>query len=474
MLAVPGWLWFDSLLPGSYSVMDMGHVDLGGGPGPRDHANHHGTVSVADLSGDRTAAPDVTVTLTARQERFTLATGERIDGYTLDHQSPGPTIRAVQGDLVEVTLVNESIRAGTSLHWHGVDVPNAEDGVAGVTQDAVRPGKRHVYRFRVEDAGTYWYHSHQHSSVQVPGGLFGALVVAPRPVADVAAIDDVVAVVHSYRGLGTVSGRTGMQRAPAAAGTSVRVRVVNTEFASIIVSVAGAAYRVLALDGRDVVEPPEVRDKTVVLAGGGRVDLALTLPADGPAVRVDFGVGAALAIGPPTADVSPVRALEGNVDFLSYGRPAPIGFDPTRPDRRFRYVVDRRLGFVDGRLASWWTVNGRLYPDVPMFMVAEGDVVVMTIRNNFGSLHPMHLHGHHAVVLERNGVRATGSPWWTDSLDVQKGSTYVIAFVADNPGIWMDHCHNLTHSSTGLIAHLSYIGVSAPYRIGGPGDNHPD
>jgi FtsP/CotA-like multicopper oxidase with cupredoxin domain len=169
-----------------------------------------------------------------------------------------------------------------------------------------------------------------------------------------------------------------------------------------------------------------------------------------------------------------VRALEGNVDFLSYGRPAPIGFDPTRPDRRFRYVVDRRLGFVDGRLASWWTVNGRLYPDVPMFMVAEGDVVVMTIRNNFGSLHPMHLHGHHAVVLERDGVRATGSPWWTDSLDVQKGSTYVIAFVADNPGIWMDHCHNLTHSSTGLIAHLSYIGVSAPYRIGGSAANHPD
>jgi FtsP/CotA-like multicopper oxidase with cupredoxin domain len=86
---------------------------------------------------------------------------------------------------------------------------------------------------------------------------------------------------------------------------------------------------------------------------------------------------------------------------------------------------------------------------------AEGDVVRMRISNRSGEVHPMHLHGHHAVVLSRNGVAATGSPWWVDSLNVGNGESYEIAFVADNPGIWMDHCHNLPHAAeAGVMSDL--------------------
>ena len=109
-----------------------------------------------------------------------------------------------------------------------------------------------------------------------------------------------------------------------------------------------------------------------------------------------------------------------------------------------------------------------------MFVVREGDVVVMRISNHSGEVHPMHLHGHHAVVLSRDGEKATGSPWWFDSLDVQDGETYEIAFVADNPGIWMDHCHNLKHAAQGLVAHLMYSGVTKPYRVGGDSGNEPE
>ena len=98
-----------------------------------------------------------------------------------------------------------------------------------------------------------------------------------------------------------------------------------------------------------------------------------------------------------------------------------------------------------------------------MFHVEEGDVVRMTVTNHSGEVHPMHLHGHHAVVLSRDGVAATGSPWWVDSLNVEDGETYEIAFVADNPGIWMDHCHNLEHARDGLVAHLAYAGVTEPF-----------
>ncbi|HVE74108.1 MAG TPA: multicopper oxidase domain-containing protein, partial [Mycobacteriales bacterium] len=122
----------------------------------------------------------------------------------------------------------------------------------------------------------------------------------------------------------------------------------------------------------------------------------------------------------------------------------------------------------------WWSVNGRLFPDVPMYVVSEGDVVRMSITNTSGQVHPMHLHGHHAVVLSRNGVQATGSPWLVDSLHVEDDETYEIAFVADNPGVWMDHCHNLDHAADGLVAHLTYTGFTTPYRIGGKGRNQPE
>jgi FtsP/CotA-like multicopper oxidase with cupredoxin domain len=107
-------------------------------------------------------------------------------------------------------------------------------------------------------------------------------------------------------------------------------------------------------------------------------------------------------------------------------------------------------------------------------MVREGDVVRMRISNTSGEVHPMHLHGHHAVVLARDGVPATGSPWWVDSLDVPDGATFDVAFVADNPGLWMDHCHNLAHPKQGLVAHLMYEGVTTPYRAGADTPNDPE
>ena len=98
----------------------------------------------------------------------------------------------------------------------------------------------------------------------------------------------------------------------------------------------------------------------------------------------------------------------------------------------------------------------------------------MRFENSSGQVHPMHLHGHRAVVLSRDGVAATGSPWWVDSLDVEDGQTYEIAFLADNPGVWMDHCHNLQHAADGMVAHLMYEGWDTPFRIGGERPNRPE
>jgi FtsP/CotA-like multicopper oxidase with cupredoxin domain len=109
-----------------------------------------------------------------------------------------------------------------------------------------------------------------------------------------------------------------------------------------------------------------------------------------------------------------------------------------------------------------------------MFMVRPGELIRLELVNDTSSNHPMHLHGHHALILERNGKRSTGSPWWTDTLNVAPHERYIVAFRADNPGIWMDHCHNLGHAAAGLTMHVAYEGFSTPFRIGGAPHNRPE
>jgi FtsP/CotA-like multicopper oxidase with cupredoxin domain len=459
VLAPLAYLWQASLLPGAYSVTDMGIVDDGRGGGHEGHAAHAATGgrSVDSLTEPSPEPADVRVELVAREGPFRLASGEEVAGYTLNGTSPGPDIRAELGQLVEVRLVNESVPAGVTLHWHGLDVPNSADGVAGVTQDAVPVGGSFTYRFRADQTGTFWYHSHQVSHVQVLRGLLGALVVTPP--GGVGATD-ALALVHLYGGTRTVNGRSGETRVTAAPGERVRVRVVNTDNGPMSAWVPGKPFRVLAVDGTDVHEPGDVRDEAVVITGGARADLEVVAPA-----RIELG-GASVVVGEqaPPAAPRPAAAL----DLLTYGTPAPLGFDPAAATRSFDYVIGRSPGFLDGYPGMWWTINGHMYPDVPMYVVAEGDVVRMRLENRSGEGHPMHLHGHHAVVLSRDGVPATGSPWWVDTLEVGDGETYEIAFVADNPGVWTDHCHNLPHAVEGLVAHLMYEGVTTPYRIGGP------
>ena len=161
-------------MPPSYSIHDMGMHDYGGGS-----RKYHGPIrSVANLVGPN-GTPDVSYTFTAAYQRANVA-GHRQRVYTVNGSSPGPTVFAEQGDLVRVVLRNRNVAAGTTIHWHGMDIPNGEDGVAGVTQNAVLPGKQFVYRFRATNAGTYWYHSHQYAQQQVTQGLVGAVVVQPR------------------------------------------------------------------------------------------------------------------------------------------------------------------------------------------------------------------------------------------------------------------------------------------------------
>ena len=363
--------------------------------------------------------------------------------------------------------------AGVTIHWHGVDVPNAEDGVAGVTQDAVAPGESYTYRFRADDAGTFWYHSHQVGSNAVRRGLFGAFVVEPAGgVADGAV--DLALVAHDFDGIQTLNGRDGAQRREVEPGTPVRLRLVNTDNTPRRFALVGVPFRVAAIDGTELNEPPTIERRALVLAAGGRYDVAFTMPQSPVELGIEAG-DPAIALSPDGRGRRLAPMPEQTFDPLDYGRPAATPFDlSSRFDRHFKLVIGRKPGFFDGGPGFQWTLNGGIYPDVPVFVVEEGDLVRMTISNDSGGLHPMHLHGHHMLVLSRDGRPSTGSPWWVDTLDVRDGERYELAFRADNPGLWMDHCHNLRHAAQGLTMHIAYAGVHTPFLAGGPADNHPE
>jgi FtsP/CotA-like multicopper oxidase with cupredoxin domain len=449
--------------------MDYATPDYGGGPPVSAIAR-----TVDQLGGPARLVPDFRKTITAREADVRLSSGTIVHALTFDGRVPGPELQVRQGDLVEVTLVNEDIEEGVSIHWHGVDVPNREDGVAGVTQEAVRPGERYTYRFRADQVGTFWYHSHQSAADEVRRGLYGALVIQPRDAPR--GTLDLTAVVHTFPDGVVIGSNDGTQRRIVRRDTPVRLRVVNTDSSAQRMILVGTPFRVAAIDGTDLDGPTPVLGQAIQLGAGARYDLAFNMPASPVKLEV-AGTKAAILLDQPAQVGEEPRGEPGTTfDPAGYGSSAP-----RRPftasshfDRSFEVDIGRKLGFLDGKPGSHWSVNGKLYPHTPMYMVSVGDLVKMTIKNDSGATHPMHLHGHHFLVLSRNGEPLTGSPWWVDTLNVRSHETYEVGFRASNPGIWMFHCHNLPHARDGLTMHVMYGGVTTPYRAGDAVHNHPE
>ncbi len=471
-----------------------GLIACSGTPAPRPGHLHETGVgrSVTDLVDRSTVAPDLHVRLVARASTIALSNGQTVDGWTfggapvdgtaVDKTALGPQITVREGDLVEVTVHNEDVADGVTVHWHGVDVPNAMDGVAGVTQDAIPPGGDFTYRFRPPQAGTFWYHTHQRSSAGVVKGLFGAFVVlpadAPEMSGEAAGIDEVL-LAHIWRTIGrpdvtTVGRNAGQTVRTVAAGTPVRLRLVNTDSLQQHWSVAGTDFTVAAIDGTDVNEPTPIRGQTLTLGGGGRFDVVFVMPDHAVTVGILDRGGPRYVLRPPGAaggaesDDAPDLSPGPPFDPLVYGRPAPVPFTMTT-----HYDVDEvqkletQRSFVGGMPKTHWTINGRRAPDIPMIMVGDGDLVRVHLINASDTVHPMHLHGHHVLVLEFNDVAASGSPWWADTVNLQPGDDAWVAFRADNPGIWMDHCHNLDHAAAGMLMHVGYRGVHTPFEMSG-------
>ncbi|MCY1143140.1 multicopper oxidase family protein [Actinoplanes sp. Pm04-4] len=396
-------------------------------------------------------------TTTSRQavngptKRLTLTAGTIDGAWAFNGQVPGPEIAVTVGDTLEVTLRNRDIDRGVTLHWHGYDVPNDQDGVPGVTQDVVLPGGQFVYRFKADQAGTYWYHTHSASDIGVRMGLYGVLVVRPAPGAATTG-DNECAVPNGSCAdvtvpLHTLGGRLLPEPTTAqlAAGTPVRLRLINTDSTTHRYAVAGAPFRVVAIDGVKLDGPTPLENTALLIPAGGRFDVLTGAPA---ALFVDGRLVHSTGPVPPTPGAWPV------FDPLTYGAHSRAPW--SHIDRSLTLVLDRGLD-LRGLLPRYaHTVNGAADPDIPTQVVHRDEVVRLTIVNRSLVVHPWHLHGHHVLVLARNGKAPTGSALWLDSFDVRPGEVWEVAFRADNPGMWANHCHNLPHAEAGMMLHLMY------------------
>jgi len=450
------------------------------GGGPERSSGFGPAVSVADLRGARTPAPGGTrrrYLLTAQTAAVRLGSGREIGAWTYNGQVPGPPITATVGDLIEVTLRNTDIDDGVTVHWHGYDVACGEDGAPGVTQDVVAPGEEFGYRFRADQAGTYWYHTHQASHRGVRRGLYGTLVVTPRgPRTDEAGAStgqlDLTLPVHTFDGAVVIAEQDERAVHTVPAGTHARLRLINTDSAQHRFALAGTPFRVAAVDGRDLNQPGEVIGMGLRLPAGGRYDLVFAMPDTPVALVVDNDRAGGLRLHPddhvglPSADTA-VEDTSGwpELDLLRYGVPAAVPFGTgSRADRHFIMVLDRGVAIVDGRPAYAQIVNGRGHPSIPDQLVAGGDLVRYTVVNRSLETHPWHLHGHAVLILSRNSTPASGSPLWMDTFDVRPGDVWEVAFTATNPGVWMNHCHNLPHADQGMMLRLCYDGVTTPFH----------
>jgi FtsP/CotA-like multicopper oxidase with cupredoxin domain len=405
----------------------------------------------------------------------------RTEVWAYNDRAPGPVLRARQGDRLRV-LVENRLEEPTTVHWHGIRLPNAMDGVPVITQPPVAPGEKFLYEFTLPDAGTFFYHPHQRGFEQMGRGLAGALVVeerSPPPVdrdelwvlgdwrlaADASirgGFGNFMDVSHAGRIGNTVTINGHMQETfRVRAGERIRLRLVAASNARIFaLEFRGHRPWIVALDGQPC-EPHEPAGGVVVLAPAQRADLMIDMtgaPGSRHEVRDVFYRGREyrlidLAYG----DEEPLQAKRSS-------SPIELPANPL-PDPDLRNAERHEVVFTGGMMGSMrgmrrgmaWAVNGASNgcgegsaPLEPLFVLRKDRSYVLRLVNDTAWPHPIHLHGHSFRVLSRNGAPAARRDW-RDTVLLAARETAEIAFVADNPGDWMFHCHVLEHQAAGMM-----------------------
>lgn len=423
--------------------------------------------------------------------------GPKTNFWAFNGSVPGPLLRFRKGDKIHIAVSN-GLNVDTAVHWHGVRVPNAMDGVPFVTQNPIAPGGLFEYEYLLRDSGTFWYHPHQSSFEQVPRGLYGAYVVEEeKPIevdrelvwvfsdvkvgADGRQVEDYgrISEIGNEGRMGNrvlLNGKTvGAERnVDVRSGERLRLRLINAASARIFrMALAGHAMNVIAYDGQ-AVEPHAV--EALDLGPGMRADVVvdcLQAPGSSFALSDGYRRGAGTLVTLRYTGDKPVRTAASK---------APIALAPNAiPEPDLDKAIDHYImfqggmrgapviGTIDGKPAKTlelmekyglaWTMNYSAQHEhalmhEPLFRLDQGEHVILHMINETDFVHPMHLHGHFFRVLAFNGKKNARREW-RDTVLLGPRDTVEVAFVADNPGEWMFHCHILDHAAGGMMGTIA-------------------
>ena len=402
------------------------------------------------------------------------------DLWGVNGAMPGETLRRRQGGRLTVEVDNRLPQA-TSLHWHGIRIDNAMDGVPGVTQDPIAPGTQFTYDFALPDAGTYWYHSHAQSVEQVERGLQGLLIVEEPETPDVdqdiplmiddlrvtkdAAIDGNFTAPHDLSHAGRLGNLLLCNGAmtyaqPVKQGERLRLRLINSANARIFVlGLQGLTGWIMAYDGMPLAEPEALPDR-LTLAPAQRIDLFVDVTAEAGSeaflLQFEQDGGYELARFPVAAGSTTTRPapqpLPPNPDF-----PIALTDAPTTDLRmeggamawlaQARFKGQTLSGQDLAQLGQFWAFNGSAgRPPEPLLTARLGETHRIRMQNDTLWPHAMHLHGMHFAEVLADGTLGP----LRDTLMMREGEAREIAFQAHNPGDWLLHCHMLSHHAAGM------------------------
>lgn len=270
----------------------------------------------------------------------------------------------------------------------------------------------------------------------------------------------------------TINGKSGssVKSLTVKKGDEVRLRFINSGYLVHNIHIHGHSIKVIAADGQPVNNPQAVKNRVISIAPGERYDVSFT--ADNPGkwyiedhgtVKGTDGMRALIDYEGSTAaaDRSDAGTALPAIDLADYGTQTKPEFTLNQK-YDVSYTMNLNAGMDQNGMI--YTINGKTFPNTDPIQVKTGDRVKIKIVNrDRANNHPMHLHGHFFQVLSRNGKPFTGSPIYKDTLNVKPGETYEIAFLANNPGIWLFHCHDLHHANAGMVTEVEYTDYHSNY-----------
>lgn len=405
--------------------------------------------------------------ITAEPSNIELPSGTITNAWTYNGNTPGSEIHLTLGDTLRIPFTN-NLPDETTIHFHGIRVPHAMDGVPGVTQDPVQPGESFVYEFTPKDAGTFWFHPHVRGSEQLERGLYGTIIVENEYTQSldqdrVIVLDDwrlssANIINESFNHPHDVShdGRWGditvnnkiTETVKAQAGERVRLRLVNAANGRVFQPVFSQKVELVAVDGMSLEKPTPY--EVMEIAPGNRIDVEFIAANDFTVIDTFLGKRNPLLDLEVSGDkvTPPVIDYPNNIHIPSWDSPEIISAEPD-----IEYVLDADGGGTMGMMAFNWSINGDLYgTDTPLNLTHE-KVSKVRFRNDSLRIHPMHLHGQFFKVIARDG-ELVDEPYWRDTVLVNGTEIIDVMLMPRDKGEWAMHCHIQEHAEAGMMTTL--------------------